>query len=834
MTGSLPRSRDLRVPRCPADRFAVRITAILLALPAGLAATFAVLPPAAAASDARIQRTDAGPSSIVSRSNQLTDSFASPLADKQSRMRQDALADVLDGQARSRRVNGSLVVERAAKVNGGGRQYVELANERTDRLLVLLVEFGDQRHPDFPDTDVDPFLPGPFRFDGPRFNEIPRPAADDNSTIWRPRYDRDYFRKLIFGQRSNQLSMREYYETQSSGRYSISGDVTEVVRVPYNEARYGRPFEGVLYGVPCTLQSGICSNTWPLIEDATRQWVADRKAAGKSDDEIAAYLATFDQRDRYDHDGDGDFNEPDGYLDHVMIVHAGSDRSEIDPVYGEDAISSHKSYAFSTDIGQTGPAFNALGGSRIEGTDYWVGDYTIQAEGGGLSTIAHEYGHDLGLPDQYDTVQASIGSWDFDGTQGFWTLMCQSRLASPGSKGVGIRLADLGVWDKLVLGWLDYEVAFAGEDRTFELGPHEYNTGKPQALVVVLPDHPAAIPLPAPPDGARQWWSGEGNSYTASLSRQDIAVPASGATLTMQIAYNTEEDFDLAFVEVESPAGSDDWVALPTSGVDPDTGTAAESGIDGYGDYAPATFDLAPWAGQTIGLRIRYVTDGAVMGANPSAGWSGVLVDDIAITSDAMTILADGAESPPNGWTADGFSSVGTTGTTLKSHYYLASYRSYRLFDRYLRSGPFLFGNPANPNRVDRYPYQDGLLVNYWNTAVEDNDTVLHPGYGLILPVDAHPEVFTFLGIPFPGREQHYDATFGLQRTDKFVLPAFGVPQVIPSREARPVFDDTDPLRFYTPFADAGIPWVGVIVAGAGVRLEVEQQSPTGMTVHLH
>lgn len=613
----------------------------------------------------------------------------------------------------------------------------------------------------------------------------------------------------------------------------MSGAVSDVVRVPYNEARYGRPFEGVLYGAPCTLQSLVCSNTWPVIGDAMKQWVADQKGAGRSDAEIAAYLASFDQHDRYDHDGD--FNEPDGYLDHVMIVHAGSDRSEIDPVYGEDAISSHKSYAFATDVGRTGPAFNPLGGSPIEGTDYWVGDYTIKAEGGGLSTIAHEYGHDLGLPDQYDTVQASIGSWDFDGTQGFWTLMCQSRLASPGSKGVGIRLADLGVWDKLLLGWLDYEVAVAGEDRTIELGPHEYNTGKPQALVVLLPDLPWPIPLPAPPEGAAQWWSGEGNSYTASLSCQDIAVPASGATLTMQLAYNTEEDFDFAFVEVESPTGSDDWIALPTSSVDPDVGTIAEDAIGGYGGYVPATFDLAPFAGQTIGLRIRYVTDGAVKGANPAAGWSGILVDDVAVTSGSTSILGDGAESPPNGWTPDGFASVGDAGTGLKSHYYLASYRSYRLFDRYLRSGPFLFGTPSNPNHVDRYPYQDGLLVNYWNTAVPDNDVILHPGYGLILPVDANPEVFfSFFGIPFPGREQHYDATFGLQRTDQFVLPDFGIPHVIPRRDARPVFDDTDPLRFYTPFADAGVPWVGVIVAGAGVRLEVEKQSATGMTVHIH
>ena len=34
--------------------------------------------------------------------------------------------------------------------------------------------------------------------------------------------------------------MAEYYERQSSGRYSVEGDVTGWVKVPFNEARYGR------------------------------------------------------------------------------------------------------------------------------------------------------------------------------------------------------------------------------------------------------------------------------------------------------------------------------------------------------------------------------------------------------------------------------------------------------------------------------------------------------------------------------------------------------------------------------------------------------------------
>ena len=42
-------------------------------------------------------------------------------------------------------------------------------------------------------------------------------------------------------------------------------------------------------------------------------------AAGKTPAEIDAYLSQFDVWDRYDYDGDGNFNEPDGYIDHFQI-----------------------------------------------------------------------------------------------------------------------------------------------------------------------------------------------------------------------------------------------------------------------------------------------------------------------------------------------------------------------------------------------------------------------------------------------------------------------------------------------------------------------------------
>ena len=62
--------------------------------------------------------------------------------------------------------------------------------------------------------------------------------------------------------------------------------------------------------------------------------------------EINAYLAKFDVWDRYDYDGDGNFNEPDGYIDHFQSVHAGEGEETGGGAQGTDAIWCHRWYAF--------------------------------------------------------------------------------------------------------------------------------------------------------------------------------------------------------------------------------------------------------------------------------------------------------------------------------------------------------------------------------------------------------------------------------------------------------------------------------------------------------
>ena len=74
-------------------------------------------------------------------------------------------------------------------------------------------------------------------------------------------------------------------------------------------------------------------------------------------------LSSYDQWDRNDFDHDGNFNEPDGYIDHFQIVHAGGDQADGDPIQGEDAIWSHR-WKASRPPARARPA-NKDGGTQI-------------------------------------------------------------------------------------------------------------------------------------------------------------------------------------------------------------------------------------------------------------------------------------------------------------------------------------------------------------------------------------------------------------------------------------------------------------------------------------
>jgi immune inhibitor A len=136
------------------------------------------------------------------------------------------------------------------------------------------------------------------------------------------------------------------------------------------------------------------------------------------------------------------------------------------------------------------------------------------------------------------------------------------------------------------------------------------------------------------------------------------------------------------------------------------------------------------------------------------------------------------------------------------------------------------------PNWVERFPYQNGLLISYWDEFFEDNNTSVHPGEGLVLPIDAHPDpLIRPDGLPWRARIQSYDSTFGLEPTDAITLHQNGNEVVHPSLPGVPLFDDL--LDYYRPLPEAAewSPWAGVIVPPTGTQIRVLESSSDGSVV---
>ncbi|MFF8829822.1 immune inhibitor A domain-containing protein [Streptomyces sp. NPDC015131] len=744
-----------------------------------------------------------------------------PYSARQRQQRQVALERLLSGSAKVERRGGSKVVKL------GDRKYVELGRERTDRIFTILVEFGDKvddttRHdPDGPGGPKPPVVkyggtPGPLH------NSIPEPdRTQDNATDWRPDFDREHYRRLYFGEGDGVESLKTYYERTSSGRYSVEGEVSDWVRVEYNEARYGSNYCG----------GNNCPNVEDLVFDGVAAWVAGERAAGRSDAQIRERVARFDEWDRTDHDNDGDFNEPDGYIDHFQIVHAGEDGSAGGGAQGPDALWAHRGYAYSRDDGDTGPAGFRAGGVAVGDTGVWVGDYTMQPENGGLGVFAHEYAHDLGLPDLYDTNNAA----GVENSVGFWSLMSSGSWLGTGKHAIGDLPGDMTAWDKLQLGWLNYERGEAATASRHTLGVSAFNTDLPQALVVELPEKRVTTAVVKPAGGAGQWWSDHGDNLSHTLTRTVDLRGRARATLSLDGWWDIEKDFDHLYTQVSADGGETwrtldgtaDGEVIPRDGGD----KPALTGVSGA--YRKLSYPLDAYAGRRVEIRFRYKTDGGVAG-------KGFAADNITVRADGAILFRDDAEGDGSGsgtgdgggdgggWTARGFARVGESVTGSYPQYYIAENRQYVSYDRTLETGPYHFGFTApRDNWVEHYAYRPGLMIWQWDTSQRDNNVTDHPGEGLLLPVDAHPRPMRWAdGTLMSNKITPYDAAFGHRPVPGFTLHKAGEPQRIAAQPGNPVFDDHNGVYWY-----AENEFGGVRTADTGTRIAISEQPANGSSI---
>lgn len=719
-----------------------------------------------------------------------TDNPSHPLGDAQNALKLQGLESKMNGKT-----SGPV-----AEVAKG--QFVELERQGEDSIFTVIGEFGPL---DSPFGILQSGIPGPAH------NEIPEPDRSvDNSTIWAPDFTSAYYENLLFSDVPGAVSMRNFYIEQSSNRYTVNGDVTDWVQVPYNAAHYGRNYCGSI----------VCAQTWRFVDDSIDAWYNSQIADGMTPAEINDYLAQFDVWDRYDIDNDGNFNEPDGYIDHFQSIHAGEGEETGGGAQGTDAIWSHRWYAYYSANGPDGIGPSGYGGVRIGNSNYWIGDYTIEPENGGVGVFSHEFGHDLGLPDLYDT-SGNVGG--AENSTGFWTLYSSGSYGNSGipADGLGTKPIPMSAYEKIFLGWSDYTVVGYGQKASVKLGPSNYTTKQAQQLVVLLPDKNVDFYVGEPYSGSYFYFSGSGNNLDNTMTRE-VTLPAGTPSLTAKVKYDIEKDWDYAYLTVNG-----DPVETNLSTTTNPNGQNFGYGITdtSSGAWVDLTADLSAYAGQTVTIGFRYWTDVAV--AHP-----GFFVDDIAITGQTL----DDAETDP-GWTYGGFTRTTSTVTLSFFNAYFAEFRTYKGYDDGLRTGPYNFGfldDPDLGNWVEHFPYQDGLLVWYYDTSFEDNNVGANCASGrcggLYLPVDAHPALMLRPdnGNVWRPRVLSYDSTFGLEPTDVVCLHMNSVEGCYGGLPANPKFDD---MQSYWVAPDPSINhlgWASVQVPHTGTTIRVVSVSAQG------
>jgi immune inhibitor A len=401
----------------------------------------------------------------------------------------------------------------------------------------------------------------------------------------------------------------------------------------------------------------------------------------------------------------------------------------------------------------------------------------------------------MGLPDLYDY-------YGENGT-GFWTLMSSGSWVDEGKDTIGNKPSHMGAWEKFQLGWLNYEVARAGVKSEHKLGPMEFNTKQAQGLFVILPQKPVTAHIADPYEGSYFYFSGSANDLRNEMTK--AFTLGAGAMLTAQVNYGIEEGYDYANVIVSTDGGVT-WQTVPTnrsnSSVEP-------NGIEGFsGGWVDLVVDLSAYTGNVL-LGFRYSSDGGV-------NYDGFMVDNLQVTGYDL----DGAEADA-GWAFNGFRVTTGTEDKLYSQYYVAEFRTYKGYDKGLKVGPYYFGYPTMPDYVDHFAYQDGLLVHYWDTSQADNNTGLHPGQGLLLPIDAHFQtLYRWDDVRWRNRIQTYDSTFTLAPTDGIPnIHHAGVLSPVPSLPAAKVFDDR--ISHYDPANPLG----SVMHPNTGTQIRIQSIS---------
>ncbi|GGB00852.1 M6 family metalloprotease domain-containing protein [Macrococcus hajekii] len=639
---------------------------------------------------------------------------------------------------------------------------------RTDKVLLLAIDF-----PDYKNSSI----------------------TKDESDMFYENYPMDHFQQMVFGENGykgpngqNLISMKQYYQNQSGGSYDIDGQVHGWYTADHPAAYYGGNYPDA---------DGSDSRPKELIKEALEKAAKDP----------SLNLADYDQWDRYDLDGDGVLNEKDGIVDHLMIIHAGPGEEAGGGLLTTDAIWSHR---WSLDFNEQGEPYTIPGtksGQEQFGGELGVIDYTIQPEDGATGVFAHEFGHDLGLPDEYDTIYSGKGE-----PVSFWSIMSSGSWAGkiPGTEPTGFdaymkeMLQDFHGGNWQTGSEIDAKEV-TSTPQLFTLDEATTKGTNDDAVKITLPDKVTEVVKPA--QGTKTYFSGSGDDLLNTMTASVDLTGKKSAELTFKAWYDIEKGFDYAYVQASTDG--ENWTNLAgniTNNDDPEgSGANAGNGIDGTSNgWIDAKFDLSAYAGKKVQFRYLYVTDGGYTAP-------GLYADDIKVTADGASVFADDAEGTSK-FDMNGFSV--SDGKKYSKNYYLLQWRSHNKIDVGL----------AHIKRGDNLlSFNKGLNVFYVDESYTDNHVGRHPGYGYIGIVDADQNALKWTGATPSFASTQYqvrDAAFSLTPQDplNFKLEDGSV-LVDKNLKANPLFSDTN------DYSNADQPHAGKILPQYGLKVKVVAES---------
>ncbi len=146
-----------------------------------------------------------------------------------------------------------------------------------------------------------------------------------------------------------------------------------------------------------------------------------------------------------------------------------------------------------------------------------------------------------------------------------------------------------------------------------------------------LPSLPVEWTVDANPPrnpGNSALFSGTGDNLDRAIVRQ-VAVPSGSPQLTFKLDWSLEEGYDYAYVQISTDGG----VTYQTIPCSDQVAGVLGSAWNGFSNaFMPESCDLSAFAGQTVVVSFRVVTD-------PGVHYEGVWLDDVAMDG---TTLSDG------------------------------------------------------------------------------------------------------------------------------------------------------------------------------------------------